>query len=58
MTKQDCVVGDASGASRLVLREDRIRGLQQDSSYKFTDLLVCSYNNTKYVSVGEQTVIV
>jgi hypothetical protein len=58
VTKQDCVVGDATGASRLVLWEDRIGGLQQNSSYKFVDLRVNSYNNSKYVSVGEQTEII
>ena len=54
--KQDCVIGDATAACRLVLWEGRIGALEQDSTYKFSELLVLSYNS-KYVSIAEQTPI-
>ena len=57
VTKQDCTIGDATAACRLVLWEGRIGALEQDTTYKFSELLLKVYNS-KFVSVVEQTEIV
>lgn len=47
VTKQDCKIGDGTAACRLVLWEERIGALEQYSTYKFLELLVKAYNNSK-----------
>ena len=54
LTKQDCIVGDATGTSRLVLWEENVGALQADKCYKITDAHVKLFQGKKYLSVPQK----
>ena len=53
-TKQDVIVADASSTARVTLWESDIGKLTQDESYKFTNLVVRTYNREKYLSLPRE----
>ena len=53
-TKQDIAVADASSTARVTLWENDIGKLTQDVSYKFTNLIVRTYNREKYLSLPKE----
>ena len=57
LTKQDCLIADASYSSRIVLWEADIGKLQSDTSYKIENVTIRSYNDVKYLSLSEHAVI-
>ena len=50
--KQDCVVGDSSGCCRVVLWENDVNRLVCGSSYKLSSVVVRSFSEVNYLSVG------
>ncbi len=57
LLKQDCTLGDSSGACRAVLWEDQVSCLEIDNSYNFKNANVRQFNNMKYVSLSEKSEI-
>ena len=57
LTKQDCVVADASCCSRFVLWEDDVGKLQVEKCYKIENVAVRSFMSVKYLSLSERAVI-
>ena len=49
--KQECIIGDTLGTTRVVLWENDVGGLTINKSYKITDVIVCIY---KYVSASQK----
>ena len=50
--KQDCVVGDASGCTRVVLWEGDVNWLEEGGCYKLVGASVRSFRGVSYLSVG------
>ena len=57
LTKQECVVGNATETIRIVLWEKKIGCLQQDRCYKVADVHVKEFQGKKYLSVPEKGTI-
>ena len=58
LKKQDCVVGDADGCSRVVLWEGDVGKMIEDESYKLIGVTVRSFRGVNYLSVGKDCEIV
>jgi ribosomal protein L37AE/L43A len=56
-TKQECIIADSSGNCRCVLWEQNVQRMEDQKCYVITDCLVRSFDNVKYVSAGEHTII-
>ena len=54
LTKQECVLGDATGTIQIVLWEQKIGSLQQDICYKIADAHIKVYQGSKYLSMSEK----
>ena len=50
LTKQGCIIGNATAACRVVLWEANVNRLQADTSYTMTDVAIKKYN-VNYVPV-------
>ena len=50
LEKQDITISDATGTARLTLWQENIGKLDVDDSYEIKDLIVNSYNGTKYLT--------
>ncbi len=48
--KQDLCVSDATGTARLTVWQDTINTLNVEESYKLDNLMVCSFDNQKYLT--------
>ena len=48
--KQDVIMADATGIGRLTLWEDDIGILDEGTSYKLSNIMVCIYQNKRYLS--------
>ncbi len=57
LTKADFVLADCTGVCRGVAWEDVIKVLEVDCTYKLRDVTVRSFNQAKYVSLGERATI-
>ena len=57
LMKQDCSLKDCKGSVRIVLWENDIGKLTEDTSYKLENVLLREYGGTKYLSVSENTII-
>ena len=49
-TKQDVIIADATCAAWITLWEDDVGSLADQKTYEFTDVVVRSYQGTKYLS--------
>ena len=52
LQKQDCVVGDASGCTCVVVWERDVNRLKEDGCYKIIGASVRSFRGVSYLSVG------
>ena len=57
LTKQDCVVGDVTETVRVVLWEEDVGKLDEDRSYKLTNVIVRMYRGERYLSISDGSVI-
>ena len=57
LSKQEFVFADCTAACRGVLWEEHINELKEGSCYYITNGTVRSFNETKYVSIGEKAMI-
>ena len=55
VTKQDCIIADATGSCRLVLWAGRVGAVIEGQSYHLISVAVRWYNNQKYMSTLEHT---
>lgn len=53
LTKQDVYISDRKGVAKLTLWEEDVGKLEEGVSYKLTDIVVRSYNGTKYLSFSK-----
>lgn len=52
LTKQEYIIADATGVTKIVTWEDNLGLLQEGLSYKLTGLTVRTFQNEKYLSIG------
>ncbi len=57
LTKQECIVGDATGTIRIVLWQQDVGKLEEDHSYKISDAGLRVYRDVRYLSVSERCTI-
>ena len=55
VTKQDCIIADATGSCRLVLWASRVGAVTEGQSYHLKSVAVRQYKNQKYMSTLEHT---
>ena len=55
VTKQDCIIADATGSCRLVLWAGRVGAVTEGQSYHLKSVAVRQYKNKKYMSTLEHT---
>lgn len=48
--KQDLCISDATGTARLTVWQETINTLEAAKSYKIESLMVCSFDNQKYLT--------
>jgi len=53
INKRDCWFADSTAIYRCVVWEDQIKSLKEEKSYESNKVTVRSFNNRKYLSVGE-----
>ena len=49
---QNCQIADAYSHCRIVLWEEHVNKLTEDQSYQISNVSVCSYNGSKYLSAS------
>ena len=54
LRKQECIIGDTSGTTRIVVWENDVGRLTIDKSYKITDVTVCIYKCINYLSASKK----
>jgi ssDNA-binding replication factor A large subunit len=54
ITKQDTVIADDTGAIKLTLWENNIGTIEEGKSYDFSNVIVRTYNNSKYLSLPKE----
>lgn len=54
LTKQDIVLADKHASVKLTLWQDKVNTVDLDESYRFTNVVVRSYQNTKYLSMPKE----
>lgn len=54
LTKQECVIGDATGRCKVILWEDNVDLLVEGASYKMSGLMVRVYRGKKYLSIPRE----
>ena len=52
LSMQDCQIADAYGHCRVVLWEEHLNKLAEGECYQISNVAVCSYNGSKYLSSG------
>uniref|UniRef100_A0A1X7UPF3 Uncharacterized protein n=1 Tax=Amphimedon queenslandica TaxID=400682 RepID=A0A1X7UPF3_AMPQE len=57
LTKQDCIVNDATGTNGIVLWEANVNKLEVGSLYRTMDVRVKEYNRQKYISLTPESII-
>ena len=57
LSKQDCIVGDASSCSHLVLWEEDVGKIAEDKSYKIVGAKVNTYKGANYLSLAPESQI-
>ena len=58
LAKQECIVADSTATARMVLWENNIGRLSLNCSYKLEDVLIRAFQNIKYLSISENTMLV
>ena len=52
LSMQNCQIADVYGHCRIVLWQEHINKLIEDESYQISNVSVCSYNGSKYLSAS------
>ena len=57
LTKQDCLIRDCNGTCRVVLWQQDIGKLNKGQSYQLQEVVVRQFDNVKYLSVSDCSII-